>query len=103
METINSTKVVAVSKEIAEAAIELEQIRTFVNNMKKREAELRSTILAELAQGQEGFYQGHKVVAVTTSNRTELNKVALFEAHPEVKELFTEFTVEKPVAVVATF
>jgi hypothetical protein len=101
--TPNTPEVVMVSKEVAQAAIELEQLRTFVANTKKRETELRKMILAEVAQGQDGYYQGHKVVAVKTTNRTELDKAGLTKAHPEVTEWFAEFTLPKPVAVVETF
>lgn len=104
MNTTEKTQSVEnVSKEVANAAKELENIRGFVSHMKKREEELRKIILAELEIGQDGYYEGHKVVAVNPRNNPRLNKSELFKAHPEVEQLmkdFTEFTVN---AVVETF
>jgi hypothetical protein len=103
MNTIQGQALVAVSKEVAEAAKELENIRGILSQMNSRAEELRKLILDNVEIGHEGFYQGHKVVAVNSRKSSKFDKKGVEKSHPELVALFEEFTSTSISAVVETF
>ena len=100
---IKANATVIVSKEVAEMAKELESFRGFITQMEKRAAELREGILKELSVGQDGYFDGRKVVAVNARKGSRLDKKAMLEKHAEVAAILEAFTKSTVTSVVETF
>jgi hypothetical protein len=104
MSTVKEVQaIVAVGAEVAEAAKELENIRGFVTQMNARAEELRKVILNNMEVGQDGYFEGHKVVAVNSRASARLDRKNLEKSHPELVALFEEFTVRSVTPVIETF
>jgi hypothetical protein len=103
MNTIVGQATVIVSGEVANAAKELENIRGFITQMTARGEELKKLILENVEIGQDGYFDGRKVVAVNPRKNTRFDRKGVEASHPELTDLFAEFTTQTVSGVVETF
>lgn len=93
------TTSVVVSQEIANMAQELTNIRGFIAQMKKREDEIKKSILAEVKLGETGFFAGQKVVKVAERNNVGIDRALLKDNFPEAYEAVLTHSVSPVVTV----